>query len=133
MNIDEMQAGRDLDILVSLKVFSSLDDMKRTPGFVVPAYSTDIAAAFLVSQKIAEKIFIDDILDLNCEKGINSLTLAQVGTKDWCAAFMSDCDLPEDWIEDANSLPFANNASTPALAICRAALKVVMSTELANG
>ncbi len=84
-----LEAGRDLDALVAEKV------MGETCLFTAPAYSTDIAAAWQVVDKLHALSFY-----------------LEVGSAGWMARF-------------ANISATEASAATAPLAICLAALKAV--------
>lgn len=124
MNIDTMSAGRELDVLVAEKVmggkvehdwddfdggdisrcrgcgFFDQDDTK--PKFCIPCYSTDIAAAWEVVEKLRESHFKQAALNFH--------------PTEICVQF---------WDVSAQRYQPSICASTTPLAICHAALKAV--------
>ena len=124
MNIDELPAGRELDALVAERVMGwhitdaikkpGQDDYGVAPGQVgvlwvvrVPDYSTDIAAAWQVVERL---IKLDAFVSLDYD-------FQNVDSEKWSVTFITrkaiDCESGE----------------TAPLAICRAALKAVGVTE----
>jgi len=117
--IDNLQAGRELDALIAERVFDDLvvlrggvpysqrplphNDMHFVP---VEPYSTDIGSAWLVVEKLREMGFLFGLCD-------------QAQTKLHAAGFST-------W----TSVPISAYASTDALAICRAALKAVSALKV---
>lgn len=99
-----MKPGRELDALIAEKVMGLITDLDRQtvwdvyekPGYPLPHYSTDIASAWLVVEK----------LDLHLEL----LTYKKKSKTEWCAIFDID---DEGW------------GATAPHAICLAALKAV--------
>lgn len=103
------------------------------PWYFCKPWSNDLASAFAVAQHMAERLFrrvkgepgyLDDT-------ELNSLTLAQCSSLPsegtWFAAFQVFDPWPEDFEpEHIRGLRAVALASTPMLAICRAALKAVM-------
>lgn len=79
-------------------------------------YSEDMNAAWCVVEKMHAGI------DPATMGPYQYLTLVCTGAygENWAASF--DFNLDADWIEDVERYPFAARATTPALAICRAAL-----------
>jgi len=124
INYDTLPAGRELDALVAERVMGWLDVGKQRDSVhtefvnfgvdpatveerrakkyaarqVVPHYSSDIAAAFQVVEKMAEK---GDLIFLQTHRG---------DAERYAATFVE---------------PFTAYAPTAPLAICRAALKAV--------
>ena len=107
--IDNMQAGRELDALVSEKVMGIKwpgvfwDGDPDSHFFNRRAYSTDIAAAWQVVEKLKER-----------------------GFGFWLTA-SGDC-----WFEDSNGWRItskADGSNSVPLAICRAALEAVAPQE----
>ena len=150
MDIDKLEAGPELDMLIAERVMgwrwyhlsamggNWINELKSglvladyLPGkthakyqapYTGPRYSTDIAAAFLVVNEIHRMIERDEIDDANY------LTLSYSGISRVVASF--DCNLNDDegWYESINmsSLLYSADASTVPLSICRAALAAVM-------
>lgn len=133
MNIDEMPAGRELDALVAEKVMGHAPCNKWTlalhpevegwlkncqcqacyPTGDPARYSTDIAAAWDITARMNDAAFLLE----------RSLT----ANASWCARFGRH--------EDGRLIGTMTRgtASTPALAICRAALKLWEGKEDAHG
>lgn len=111
MKVSEMQAGREMDALVAEKVMEWVrakcegrtNDWWTQPGYAksTPNFSTDIAAAWQVVEKI--DLFSRAILERD-EDG------------SW-------------WVDDEPCHNIQSNASTAPLAICRAALLAMGVTE----
>lgn len=139
-----MDAGRELDALVAEKVMgwikrvsadhtSSTIKALRAMGIVyawrdakgkergldVPHYSTDIAVAWEVVERMHKGI------DPSKEAPYQYLTLVCVGTYHdrWAASF--DFDLTHEWYDHHVIVlyPYAARGDTAPLAICLAALK----------
>ena len=102
--IDEMPAGRELDALVAEKVMGW--DHYPSKHEIVPAYSTDIAAAW----EVVEKMRSDDWW----------AQIAQDNTDIWDAKLWRG--EPDRWFPTMETY---GNAPTAPLAICRATLKTV--------
>lgn len=109
MNIDEMPAGREMDALVAEKVMGWANIrgavVEQNTNIVrdVPSYSTDIAAAWDVVEKInTKKCFIE----------------LKSTFPTWFAGIFKGFGHNYEIIECANE-------KTAPLAICRAALKAV--------
>ncbi len=118
MRIDEMRAGKEMDALVAEKVLNySLTGDKyiildigigeRGGVKAVPNYSTDIAEAWEVVEKITEKHW--------------KFKLRRLPGKDYMAYFQNLLSFPTE----SESAP---SKSAP-LAICRAALKAVLGRD----
>ena len=129
VKIDEMQAGREMDALIAEKVmgwavfygeykgYELLDDEvaqgyppeEEADGvpFEIPYYSTDIAAAWEVVERITEKRW--------------KFKLRRLPGKDYMAYFQNLLRFPIE----CESAP----SGTAPLAICRAALKVVLGSD----
>lgn len=121
MNIDEMEAGRELDALIAERIFGlrveweqeylgetipsskQLADQYDENG-ILPMYSTDIAAAWGVIEKLAIHMI--------------QFRLEQTGSGITFAKFF-DCTI------DMQKVIGGAHADTAPLAICRAALKAV--------
>jgi hypothetical protein len=131
------EAGRILDAEIAQRIFGyTLDyefaDVMGGPSVptlrdqydewgLLPHYSTDIAAAWLVVEKMHAEID-----PAKCGP-YNYLTLVCLGRyAGWAASF--DFNPGVDWYESMESYPFAAHADTPALAICLTALKTVDQT-----
>ena len=136
-----MEAGRELDALVAERVMGwhqeyiiSINNeetpIANTPEFMfppdthdfddierVPAYSTDIAAAWLVVEKMHSLYDASP----NCEEG-GTLLFAYNGGGSYAASFDGACDLVNEWWEVAVSVPYVAHACSAPLAICQAAL-----------
>jgi hypothetical protein len=117
MDIDEMQAGRELDTLVAISAMGFADKRNAMGSDLayfymsIPHYSTDIAAAW----QVVEKIKADHRVCLMLED-------FQFDGKYWEACFKGRFDEENlKWTR----LVYAF-ADAPELAICRAALKVIM-------
>lgn len=134
MNIDDMPAGREMDVLVAERVFGfAVDhefDMPRVKQLrdkydefgVLPNYSTDIGAAWEVVDKIAEIIRSDVYLG-----ALSYPSIEQGGIGHWCVTWgLADAD-DEEWIEHPSDFPATAGANSASLAICRAALKAITS------
>lgn len=132
--IKEMPAGREMDALIVRKIGNGLDiewtlDSRVWDGKKwrdrVPHYSTDISAAWEAVEQI-DKMIGDEIIGSSLS--VNLLRLEHLGNypDDWAASF--DCNQKEEWYEKENigSYPFASRGETAPLAICRAALLVIM-------
>lgn len=132
------------DILVPPNITNSQfdDGFIWPPRGVIPAWvfckpwSTDLEAAFNVAQYMAERLFryADDHPDYLDDTGLNALTLAQcssiAGPCKWFAAFqVFDEGLADIEPEMVTKMRAAAMASTAPLAICRAALKAVLSVK----
>lgn len=134
-----MPAGREMDVLISDKVFGMRLEKNyglaggyywvgngvhfgERPANDVEEYSTDIAAAWKVVEKISEMLLSEK---LSAPNGYNYLTLSQLGYKTGYAASF-DCLFNDNWYEDITEYKFAARAETAPLAICRAALLAVM-------
>jgi hypothetical protein len=130
----KMPAGREMDVLIAEKV------MKYKPGTFgvdapvksqhgdwivrpVPFYSTDIAAAWEVVNKI--HTMVDGHSGL-LDDDQNYLTL--VGG-DWAATFGVVFD-DDEWYDHLGEWPLAAKAETAPLAICRAALLVIATDNI---
>lgn len=98
MNIDEMSAGREMDVLIFDQLVGEFATDKD-----IPHYSTDIAAAWKVVENITEKHW--------------KFKLRRLPGKDYMASFQN----LQKAEKNGESLP---NKSAP-LAISRAALKVL--------
>jgi hypothetical protein len=122
MNIDEMQAGREMDALIAEKVMGftvkcilgryqialfDVETGERAPGMFknLPYYSTDIAAAWEV-RKVIQLL------------GFDAVNVHITTDNPYCQFIKP---IYEDSIEQ-----YIAYAETDALAICRAALKAVM-------
>ena len=120
-----MPAGREMDALVAEKVMGwsrgtyhsdgvdYLRDPEGTSHLNVPQYSTDIAAAWQVVEKIRTKY-----------------PVIRISTGDLMGKYWQ-CHMADAWREvshEDDSDWFAN-APTAPLAICRAALLAVMDSE----
>lgn len=128
MEVDKMPAGRELDALVAEKVMGWTKGLKpwlMPPCFVecdvvpIPNYSTDIAAAFLVAEKID--------LFKNCR----SLRENAVGVRDGNTWRKTGYE----WVVEQVFCPLGDNeiiarGATAPLAICRGAL--VAAEDLAH-
>lgn len=130
-----MPAGRDLDALVFEKVFGQQirkNDVIFWPGLDhMPNYSTDIAAAWEVAEKIAYLAWSTSEL----ADWASALTLVHTSLKtekhpdEYIASFDAVAE-GDEWYEkdiDENRFPFTAHASTASLAICRAALLAVIN------
>lgn len=130
-----MDAGRELDALVALQIFRyTLDyEFADTLGApcvrelrdqydewgMLPHYSTDMADAWLVVERIHDSI--SNQVDDGKRTDLNFLELSVLSRYgDTAASF--DLILAAEWWEDTADLAFAARGNTPALAICRAAL-----------
>lgn len=126
MDIDKLEAGRELDILVAelltgqSRLECRVDPMNRDgePQFFwgypaghdfAPEYSTDIRAAWLVVEKLRER-------------SDGHFTLLAF-TTNWRAGWMTPVE--DDRLDCYHRFAVAD---TPALAICRAALKSLAET-----
>lgn len=112
MKIDERESGRELDALVAVKVMGMvfLDPENppiHIPG-VIPRYSTDIAAAWEVVEKIKATSSRGYVLDFI--RG------------EWTVGSRSCGDAGEPELYDSE----AGTAEEAPLAICRAALKAAL-------
>lgn len=120
--VDQLEAGLELDRHIGRYVCNSDD---------APPYSTDLVLAFDVAQEIARRLFQlmrgdDGYID---DMDVQAMSLYQMSSTRkkgaWVAAFMDPHDLPDE-LEAVNlkGLRAVGVGDTPALAICRAALKV---------
>lgn len=125
MNIDEMEAGREMDALVASKVFDYFviqheyrvyegdQEMKEIEYLVknirVPEYSTDIAAAWMVLQKFCDE---------------ESHNYPQDVCLEW-NGFKWFCYVNTEQMLNVLREPRDGRAPSAPLAICRAALKAV--------
>ena len=113
MNIDKMEAGRELDALVAERVMGldvKITDWKsdrygrykvkhyRVGNSFLPEYSTDISAAWTVIEKM---INLDYGIHMGLNKGNFEIAIYPLGDSDWIYI----------------------SAPTAPLAICKAALK----------
>lgn len=99
---------------------------KRTTAdlvFAVPHYSTNIADAWMVVEKIHAGI--TNVSGDGLRSDLNYLTLSVLSRYGATAASFDLEELPYDWFEDMTPYPFAARGDTPAHAICLAALKAV--------
>lgn len=120
MNIDKMEAGRELDALVAEKVMgwnvcgtADNDRAGIAPGQTasavrIPPYSTDIAAAWEVVERIieiekAKKTYLPVFSVQMAPDGFSAVLQVGMG-----------CEI------------VVENSSTASLAICRAALKAAL-------
>lgn len=140
-----MEAGRELDALVAEKVmqfdhkhkingceedcwydvceycgleFHCEDTSGRCEGY--PHYSTDIAAAWQVVDRIAQLVIADE----NAER-LNYLRLEQNDSSGYSATFGFPYMENEEWANTANQYDCSARADSAPLAICLAALKAV--------
>lgn len=115
----DLPAGRELDALVAEKVMDDPVDRQIVDehGFeiilcrshlVLPRYSTDIAAAWTVVEKLDTDLWL---IQVTRKTGMNEMSLR------WWVELRSLKDLARD--------PFEVAGDTAPLAICRAALKAV--------
>lgn len=107
---DELKPGRELDALVAEKVMG-VKDPQMFPNFgaAVPRYSTDIASAWLVVEKMRENI-----------KDVLTLAGPSDETPKWWATF------DKKWHGRASQNLFEwESGDTAPHAICLAALKAV--------
>ena len=144
MNIDEMVAGPELDVIIAKTIFSCDARLTRMgwnddggpilglcycenaphsytecnhPG-LLERYSTDIAAAWPVVEKLK-----DDGLEIHTEYSYDFVARSDYAVCEIWKDFKS-IDPPREWEEIADA-----DANTMPLAICRAALKAVQSQE----
>jgi hypothetical protein len=103
-------------------IYAWTDGSGKEMGLDVPAYSTDIAAAWQVVEKIHSGIS-NESRD-GKRNDLNFLTLSVLSRYGATAASF-DLILSDDWFEDLTVLDFAARGDTPALAICLAALKTI--------
>lgn len=115
MDIDALEAGRELDLLVSLRVFGEIEEMKKTPGFVVPPYSTDLSAAWEVVEKLSLSV-------LRLSKNQWSERSAET----WGCGRWPEVEYECDGTYDGDYY-FWTEANTAPLAVCRSALKAILS------
>jgi hypothetical protein len=113
MDIDKLEAGRKLDALVAEKIGLPLLDGNPTGNPMLGGgdrirYSTDIAAAWRVIEKVIE-IFGDYGFDLH--RINNGVFLCGLGERDYLQRVSA-------------------HAPTAPLAICRAALKAIESKNI---
>jgi hypothetical protein len=144
-----MDAGRELDALVAERVmgwrkrvsadhtnspikalrdfgviYAWKDRAGKEMGLDVPAYSTDIAAAWQVVVHIHNSI--TNKADDGKRRDLNYLTLSVLSRYGATAASFDLDELPTDWFEDIDAYPFAARGDTAAHAICLAALRTVL-------
>ena len=136
IEIGAMQAGRELDALVAEKVMgwggvregysegsAELRFIGKPPNgmdskYPVPMYSTDIAAAWEVLEKI-KAVNLEKFTGLDFPDECFVVAWDR-SSKDWEAGFHSIDGYDAGWVSDCRS-----NAATAPLAICRAARKAV--------
>ena len=104
--IDQLAAGPRLDSLIAEKLMNWLPKNREETWALIPCYSTDIAAAWLVVEKLKA---------LNQRLGLSQGIVDQ--DEEWVFTFT-------DWTTTKRSEPVY--AETAPLAICRAALKTVI-------
>jgi len=139
MNIDQMPAGRELDALVAEKVMGwtqvhrvdSTGDLcgvpsrGAPPSYLLPRYSTDIAAAWKVIEKLRQLQFTVRLVAPNEQYG-NSQQFSTVNSESRWTSFQADSlHFREVPYEKRKEVLFETRASSAPLAICRAALKVM--------
>lgn len=96
----------------------------------IKPYSTDIAAAWQVVERVAFELF-DDAGAWEDKDDVNALTLKCLGNtprSGYAASFLLGIDDYEDWGDTANDFQYSARAETASLAICLAALKIVVAT-----
>ena len=112
----KMSAGREMDALIAEKVtelsWIIFDGKDPAADELTPEYSTNIAVAWQVVEKMREKEF-EFFAEWKTEKAVN-----RSNSQPWA------CFSPED-----ETRPFDAAAETMPLAICRAALLAVMECE----
>lgn len=116
--IDQLQPGLELDALIEEKIMEYTVD-KTSPYWAMRLgnYSTEIAAAWLVVEKLESEGKLLILSNAN----------RHIDEKKWKAALYLNLTKPVDHlhpIEGANG-----DGETPALAICRAALKTIGGKE----
>lgn len=116
MTIDELTAGRELDALVADKVMGRFGPQLKTIEGMrsLPNYSTDIAAAWNV---------VERILAIEKTKNTYLPVFSVQVAPDGCSAVLQ---------VGMGCLEVMDNASTVPLAICRAALKAVEANRAAR-
>lgn len=136
--IDQLPAGPELDVLVAQKVMgfeimrSALQTRDGFPTYrhrhperdwdwmemAVPQFSTEIAAAWLLVEKLKE---IDRAMAV-CDRSYGSIKIE--GDRPWEAGFINGQKLAHDPGQFVQAF-----GPTAPLAICRAALKAVMGAK----
>lgn len=129
-----MEAGRELDALVAERVMGwtrpprgrvtwTAPEGYGTSFGAVPRYSTDIAAAWLVVEQTAALVVERD------DYTFNHLTLCQLGIQaGWAASYDTIID-DYEWHEHVERYPRSARSETAPLAICRAALRALATTD----
>ena len=119
-----MKPGRNLDLLVEEKVINAASGSEEwaSDGWIVPSYSTDIAAAWRVVDAVHS--MISNQRSDGKRTDLNFLELAVLGQYDGVAVSFSSNNR-RDWWEYTDHIPFAARGDTAAHAICLASLKVV--------
>lgn len=154
----ELEAGRELDALVAEKVmgitgirqitvigatvtqepgwsgksYQMPDGRMGRPAYVVPRYSSDIAAAWLVVERLAETGLWVSLCDMR--HGCYTEDGAP-----WRGWFAEICDVEQDEkfgpcvvSHEFSEHPWSASAPTAPLAICKAALQAVARATLTN-
>lgn len=120
-----MKAGRELDKLIQEKIFGLFvpdpvkhKDLTREQVFElmkdydgIPRYSTDIAAAWRVVEKMADRL-------KHYRHSTGDFTCRSFGPGFWEAEW-------SDWFEDRGTVFYTAKADTAPLAICLAALEAI--------
>lgn len=123
-DIKNMPAGKKMNQLIWWKIFD-MDPMPLNNDMdYLPDYSGELSVAWSVVEKIHKMIFEQKLAP---EEGFNYLTLTCMGyTTGYAASF--DCLLDDEWYENDKivDFPYAARGADPALAICRAAMLVVL-------
>jgi hypothetical protein len=145
-DIPTLEANKTTDAAIALNVmgwalgefYDSVGrlDWKKPDGSLcsmgaLPDFSSDIAAAFLVVEKMAEyeHAICRGEPTKELHKDSNFLTLTDTG-EDWAATF-GCVFLDDEWFEPGNNnWPLVAHAPAAPLAICRAAFLVIMETSL---
>jgi len=107
-DIDNLQAGRELDALVVTEIMGYEGCVLAHGDSTFPPYSTDIAAAWLVVEKLSALKLRAQIEDSD--------------GKSWTCTFHKWIGAPFCWDDVGSSI-----ADTAPLAICRAALRAMLS------
>lgn len=144
--IDSLTPSRELDIEILVRVYGwnrkriyypDWDTEKLEPMYIpsgkplqthrinlclVPFFSSEISSALDASQRLARMNWQDNFGGSD----LNGLTLSHTGGNGYAAAFMSECDFPEEWWEHTAEMYAASTGDTPAIAIIRALVKALV-------
>ena len=132
MNIDEMQAGREMDCQIALRAMGwteagwdcDMHEYNGVPGngangvlYIVPNYSTEISAAWQVIEKMPMPLELAKSYEKVYESGPIGWQVC------WCPNEMNQCE----GCNDDCRCTSGNDvwAETAPLAICKAALKTL--------